>query len=169
MRRNYTSEEILVDKLLIDDTESFEELHHRYCIPLYIYCTGKLSSDEEAKRIIREIFVALWENRHTLPVGFSISSHLYTEVRRKVIESINKNLDDNDNIPVIEKKVMPGFNAMHLRKAKQPITKIYKDRMNIQTAMIHTKEQTSNGINHYMNTVILKNVRYAVQKVTHLW
>ena len=35
MRRNYTSEEILVDKLLIDDTESFEELHHRYCIPLY--------------------------------------------------------------------------------------------------------------------------------------
>ena len=161
MSRNFTSEEILVDRLLIDDTEAFEELYHRYCIPLYVYCTGKLSSPEEAKRIIREIFVSLWENRHKLPVGFSVSGHLYTEVRRKVIESINKTLDDTNNISAIETKVIPGFSAIYLRKAKQPINKIYKERVNI--------EQPNNGINYYMNTVILKNVRYAFQKVMHMW
>ncbi len=79
MRRNFTPDQTLIDKLLLDDTAAFEELSRRYCYPLYTYCMSKLNSKEDSKRIVRNIFIALWESRSALPVDFSISLHLYTE------------------------------------------------------------------------------------------
>ena len=102
MSRKFFPEETLVDRLLLDDTEAFEELYHRYCISLYMYCIGKLNSPEDARRIVREIFVALWDNRHSLPVNFSISLHLYTEVRRAVIKCINDKLNEEEDVDSID-------------------------------------------------------------------
>jgi hypothetical protein len=169
MSRNFSLEENLVDRLLLDDTEAFEELHHRYCISLYTYCVGKLNSPEDAKRIVREIFVALWENRHSLPVGFSISLHLYTEVRKAVVKCINDKLNGEKDVPAIEKQIIPGFNVLQLKKARQFVKPDLRDRSNIQTTMIHQKNSDENSFNYYLNSVILRNVKYAVQKVMHLW
>src|SRR5436190_6253362 len=170
MSRNFTPEETLVDNLLLNDTEAFEELHHRYCISLYNYCIDKLNSPEDAKRIVREIFVSLWENRHTLPVGFSVSIHLYKEVRRKVIECISNKLGSDKNTVIIKDEVIPGFRVMQLQKARQPVKTVFKERTNIQTAMIHKINHENNKKrNSYFDTVVLKNLLYAFQKITHLW
>lgn len=169
MSRKFFPEETLVDRLLLDDTEAFEELYHRYCISLYMYCIGKLNSPEDARRIVREIFVSLWENRHSLPVNFSISLHLYTEVRRAVIKCINDKLNEEEDVDSIEKEIIPGFNVMHLKKARQPVKTELKERANIQTGIIHTRNTDEHKLNHYLNTVILKNVKYAFQRVMHLW
>jgi len=169
MSRNFTPEEILVDQLVINDTQAFEELHHRYCVSLYSYCVGKLNSPTEAKRIVREIFVSLWENRHALPVNFSISIHLYAEVRRKVIESINHKLREEKETSIIEENIIPGFTALQLRKAKQPVKTVFTDRMNIQTGMIHQKEQGHNSLEYYFNSLVLRNLKHAFQRVMHFW
>src|SRR6187397_3008649 len=158
MSRNFTPEDTLVDNLLLNDTEAFEELHHRYCLSLYNYCIDKLNSPEDAKRIVREIFVSLWENRHTLPVGFSVSFHLYTEVRKKVIECISNNLGSDKNRVVIEDQVIPGFRAMQLQKARQPVKTIFKERANIQTAMIHKINHENGKRSSYFDTAVLKNL-----------
>ena len=168
MSRNFFPEENLVDRLLLDDTEAFEELHHRYCISLYTYCVGKLNSPGDARRIVREIFVALWENRRSLPVGFNVSIHLYTEVRKAVIKCINDKLNGNKDVDVIEEQIIPGFNVMQLKKAREFVKPEFKDRANIQTAMIHARNQDEHRLN-YLNNVIMKNVKYAFQKVMHLW
>jgi DNA-directed RNA polymerase specialized sigma24 family protein len=169
MSRNFFPEENLVDRLLLDDTEAFEELHHRYCISLYSYCLGKLNSPEDAKRIVREIFVALWENRHSLPVGFSVSLHLYTEVRKAVVKCINDKLNGDQDIPVIEEQIIPGFNVMHLKKARQPVKTDLGDRSNMQVALQHKPAREEHKLNYYLNSVVMKNVKYAFQKVMHLW
>lgn len=169
MSRNFIPEETLVDRLAINDTEAFEELHHRYCVSLYTYCVRKLNSPTEAKRIVREIFVSLWENRNALPVNFSISKHLYAEVRRKVIESINKNLQEDEPVLNIEENIIPGFNVMQLRKAKAPVKTSFTDRTNIQTAMVHQKKHGYNSFEYYMNNLVFQNLKHAFQKVMHLW
>ena len=120
MSRNFTSEEVLIDQMLLDDTSAFEELYHRYCYSLYTYCEGKLDSPEDAKIIVRDIFIALWVNRHSLPVGFSISFHLYTEVRKSVIKCLNEKLLENVDESAIEKKIIPGFSLSHLNEARKP-------------------------------------------------
>src|SRR4029453_18408992 len=102
MSRNYTPDETLVDRLLLNDTEAFEELHRRYCYSLYSYCVGKLNSIGDARQITRDIFIRLWENRKTLPVGFSVSSHLYHNVRRDVVNCINEKLNTKTDLPVVE-------------------------------------------------------------------
>lgn len=169
MSRNFFPEENLVDRLLLDDTEAFEELHHRYCISLYTYCVGKLNSPDDARRIVREIFVALWESRHSLPIGFSVSLHLYTEVRKAVIKCINDKLNGDKDLPAIEEQIIPGFNVMHLKKARQPVKTDLPDRLNMQAALLHKPTRDEHKLNYYVNSVIMKNVKYAFQKVMHLW
>jgi len=169
MSRNFFPEENLVDRLLLDDTEAFEELHHRYCISLYSYCVGKLNSPEDARRIVREIFVTLWDNRHSLPVGFSVSLYLYTEVRKAVVKCINDKLNGDQDIPVIEEQIIPGFDVMHLKKARQPVKMDLADRSNMQVAVPHKPTPEEHTLNYYLNSIVMKNVKYAFQKVMHLW
>ena len=124
MSRNFTPDETLVDQLFLDDTLAFEEIHHRYCYPLYSYCTGKLNSAADARRIVRDIFITLWEKRHTLQVGFSLSLYLYTEVRKCVVRCINEKLETSEDLATLEKQVIPGFAVMNLQKARQPVKRI---------------------------------------------
>src|SRR5437773_3374017 len=124
MRRNFIPDETLIDRLLLNDTAAFEELSRRYCYSLYSYCMIKLNSVEDSKRIVRNIFISLWENRDMIPVNFSISLHLYAEVRKAVVQCINVKLNKEIDIPEIEKQIIPGFNIIELQKARQPIHKI---------------------------------------------
>jgi DNA-directed RNA polymerase specialized sigma24 family protein len=126
MSRNYTPDEILVDRLLLDDTEAFEELHHRYCYSLYRYCNEKLNSAEDAKRMTRDIFISLWENRKHLPVNFSISLHLYTEVRKAVVRCVNEKLLDKTELSAIEEQIIPGFRVDELQKARKPVKNTFR-------------------------------------------
>ena len=169
MSRNFTPEETLIDQLLLDDTDSFEELYHRNCISLYTYCFDKLNSDEDARGIVREIFVSLWENRHSLPVGFSVAIHLYTEVRKKVIQCINEKIVDNQDIGMIKEQIIPGFDVMQLKKARQPVKTNFAGRSSIPTAIVYKRQQDHHNLDYYLSNIIVKNVRYAFQKVMHLW
>ena len=111
MSRNFTPEQTLIDKLSVDDATALEELSRRYCYSLYSYCMTKLNSPEDAKRIVRNIFISLWENRDRLPENFSLSVHLYTEVRKAVVQCVNNKLKTSTNIPAIEKQIIPGFSV----------------------------------------------------------
>ena len=169
MSRNFVAEETLIDQLHLDDTDSFEELYHRNGILLYTYCLDKLNSPDDARRIVREIFVDLWENRKSLPVGFSISIHLYTEVRKKIIQCINEKLNENKDIDIIQKQIIPGFNVLQLKKARQPVKAIPDERNVIPAAIIYKKQQAQNNLDYYLKSFIVNNVRHAFQKVMHFW
>ena len=169
MSRNFIAEETLIDQLFIDDTDSFEELYHRNGILLYNYCLDKLNSPDDARRIVREIFVSLWENRKSFPVGFSISIHLYTEVRKKIIQCINEKLNENKDIHIIQEQIIPGFNVLQLKKARQPVQAIPAERNDIPTTIIYKKQQDHHNFDYYLKSFIVNNVRLAFQKMMHLW
>ena len=168
MSRNFTSEETLIDQLHQDNTDSFEEIYHRNGILLYTYCLDKLNSPDDARRIVREIFVNLWENRQTLPIGFSVSIHLYTEVRKKVIQCINEKLNDKKDINIIKEQIIPGFNVLQLKKARQPVKTIFAAQSSIPAAIVYKKNQDHNQ-DYYLKRTIVNNVILAFQKVMHLW
>jgi hypothetical protein len=168
MSRNFTPDETLIDQLLLDDTSAFEELHHRYCFSLYNYCISKLASPEDARRIVRDLFISLWETRHELPVNFSISMHLYTEVRKSVVACVNEKLNSPEDASLIGSKVIPSFSVEHLKQARMPVTHYRREQpVEHRAAMVH-KPMDQQWWNRYPSALSGKKLIYAFQKVLHM-
>jgi hypothetical protein len=167
--RNFTPEQTLLDRLFTDDTTALEELSKRYCYSLYTYCISKLDSKEDSKRIVRNIFISLWEDRHLLPADFSLSLHLYTEVRKAVVQCLNNKLTRSADINVIEEKIIPGFNAHELRKAKQPVKHIYTKKSGNQTSVIVKRSYEESWWMKYSPAINLKGLKHALQNMVNFW
>lgn len=92
MSRNFTADQILTERLVINDTDAFEELYYRYWYSLYFYSLRKLHSAEDSKHIVLTIFNTLWQKRHSLPASFPLSKYLYEEGKREIIKSLSQKL-----------------------------------------------------------------------------
>lgn len=121
--RIFIEDQTLVDRLSLNDTEAFEELYRRHWHGLYIYCLKKLHSSQDAKIIVRDIFRDIWEKRDSLPVSFSLSRHLYQEVRNQVIKCLNQKLAAE--CKQIESWLPDEFKAESLQAAKRPVRNKY--------------------------------------------
>jgi DNA-directed RNA polymerase specialized sigma24 family protein len=169
MSRDFTPEQDLIDKFIMGNAIAFEELSRRYIYPLYSYCLDKLNSPEDAKRIVRTIFISLWEKRDELPLDFSVSIYLYTEVRRSVVQCLNNKLNTNSDIPVIEEEILPAFSATELIKARQPIKDSFQIK-SVDLSFRHGKGKYEDLIrwNKYSPVVKLKELGHTLQDMLHL-
>jgi len=59
-----------------DDT-AFKEIYERYSGLLYILALKKTKKEDEAKDIVQEIFIVLWNKRAELNFNSSLSSYLF--------------------------------------------------------------------------------------------
>lgn len=162
--RNFTPEQTLLDRLLADDSAALEELSRRYCYSLYTYCMSKLNSREDSKRVVRNIFISLWEDRHLIPADFSLSLHLYTEVRKAVVQCLHNKLAKETDIPAIEEKIIPGFSAAELQKAKQPVRHIYTKKSGNQSFVNRKRSYEESWWNPAIN---LKGLKHALQSMVN--
>ncbi len=169
MSRNFTPEQTLIDRLLADDATAFEELSRRYCFSLYSYCINKLNSEEDARRIVRNIFITLWEDRYNIPANFSLSLHLYTEVRKAVVQCINMKLNREQDLAAIEQQIIPGFSAIHLRKAKDPVRTADKLRSRIPNQPVKRNGYEELRWTRYTPAFNLKGFRHAFQTMLNFW
>jgi DNA-directed RNA polymerase specialized sigma24 family protein len=169
MSRNFTPEQTLIDKLPFSDAAALEELSRRYSYSLYSYCMAKLNSPEDAKRIVRNIFISLWENRDRLPDDFSLSVHLYTEVRKAVVQCVNSKLKTSSNIPAIEKQIIPGFSVTELQKAKQPVNKKNNQKSRYYFSAEKNRNYEEQWWNKYMSTINLKGLKHGLKSMLNFW
>ena len=137
MSRNYSSDQELIDKLTLNDTLAFEELYRRYWYNLYSYSLKKLHSSDDARKIVRNIFIQLWENRHRNPVDFSISQHLYSHVRMAVVECLNERLNNAADQELIAETLLNSFSVEALEPARKPV----EQRNEGETAFISNRPQ----------------------------
>lgn len=160
MSRNFTSDQELIDSLRNNDTEAFEELFRRYWYNLYIYSLRKLRSSDDARQIVRDIFKDLWEQRLAWPANFSLSSHLYAEVRQAVVKSLSTRLTTEVNSQIINNEILPGFSVNSLQQAKQPVLKKHVMQKPEEAA----KQQTLRRKSHTETTIA--NVKWLFNAVT---
>jgi DNA-directed RNA polymerase specialized sigma24 family protein len=160
MSRIFTEDQILIDRLGINDTDAFEELYRRYWYGLYRYCLKKLHSRDDARIIVRDIFIAIWEKRETLPVSFSLSKYLYEEVRNRVIKCLNQKLADTNFNDCIEQWLDTEFSVQSLQAARNPVSNKYTV-INKPSELI--RQQTGQiGIEH--NTI--DSIKWMFQSLT---
>lgn len=82
---NSLSDQSLLDLLKSGEEAAFRELFDRYDRLLFIYVYKKLQDHEDAKDIVQDIFVALWNTRETLNLTGDFASYLYTSARNRAL------------------------------------------------------------------------------------
>jgi RNA polymerase sigma-70 factor (ECF subfamily) len=80
----------LADLLKSDDTGAFTELYSRYKGLLYIYACKVTKDDDIAEDLVQELFINVWDKRKNINFTSSISSYLYTAVRYKFFDLVDK-------------------------------------------------------------------------------
>ena len=68
-----------------NDEVAFRELYIRYKGRLWNYIFAFLKADDESDDLIQEIFIHLWELRHSVNPELSFSSFVYTIAKNKVL------------------------------------------------------------------------------------
>ncbi|MHA4893580.1 RNA polymerase sigma factor [Pedobacter sp. PWIIR3] len=83
-------DEDLLELLKFGDHAAFEEIYKRYWGIIFCHARKMLSSDEEAKDLLQDLFVNLWQKSADLNIQGSLSAYLYGSVRYKVFNLFDK-------------------------------------------------------------------------------
>jgi len=70
--------------------EVFEDAFGQYYNELFLFCLKKVYSDDTAKDIVQEAFMALWDNLDTISTQQEIKPYLYGVMRNKVLMQYRK-------------------------------------------------------------------------------
>lgn len=75
----------LLELLRRGDHAAFHEIYERYSGVLYNFAIKKLQQEEEAKDVVQDIFITMW-NRHTeLAIHSSLSGYLFKSVSNRAL------------------------------------------------------------------------------------
>jgi RNA polymerase sigma-70 factor (family 1) len=83
----YTDQELLVF-LKEGRQAAFTEIYDRYHALLFIHADQKLRDEDEARDVVQDAFVKLWEKRGELKISSNLSGYLYMVVRNQIFDFI---------------------------------------------------------------------------------
>jgi len=98
--RSFTDNELL-GLIQSGDKYAFEEIYERFNGLLYIYACKLVTDKEDARDIVQEIFVYLWSNPN-IKIKSQLSAYLYTAVRYKVFDWLDKNKSKSNYLLSLE-------------------------------------------------------------------
>ncbi len=90
--QNVHIEKNLLVLLKAGDKTAFTSLYQQYAPSLTAFAASKISSLDEAKDIIHDLFVYIWDQRESIEITGSLKSFLFAAVRYRVIDHIRKNI-----------------------------------------------------------------------------
>lgn len=74
----------------VGDTSAFRVVYDRYWEVLYRHAYRMLKDEEEARDVVQDTFVRLWDRLNDLQLEISLKSYLYTAVRNRVLNIFQK-------------------------------------------------------------------------------
>ncbi|BAU56066.1 RNA polymerase sigma factor [Mucilaginibacter gotjawali] len=100
-------DEHLVALLKNGDQLAFAEIYRRYGKNLAGFAASKLYDLEDARDLLQEMFVKLWENREQLQITSNLQSYLFAILRHRIIDKIRKNITREDYARALQS--LPSF------------------------------------------------------------
>jgi len=83
-------DQALVSLIQQDNHHAFMQLYNRYSGLLYVYATRITRNDEAAEDLVQDVFASLWDKRHTLELKSDLASYLYSAVRYRFFDLVDK-------------------------------------------------------------------------------
>lgn len=94
------SDQELTALLKNGDKTAFTEIYNRYWKKMFAVACQKINDSEEAREIVQQIFISLWERKEKLEITSTLASYLSVSVKYRIINALNmqyvrKNYIDN--------------------------------------------------------------------------
>lgn len=126
----------LVALLRQGDSLAYTEIYNRYKELLYIFAYRRLRDREEARDLIHELFLSIWNKRSALYLHSTLPAYLYISVRNRVIDIMaHKNLSSR-YMQSFENYVASGHNnADHHVRHKELASLINREIDNLPSKM----------------------------------
>ncbi len=70
------------------DNQAFEELFRKYFPSLMAFSRRILGNEEDAREVVHQVFVNLWEKRNDIDLSTSLKSYLFTSVNNRSLNMI---------------------------------------------------------------------------------
>lgn len=83
-----------IDRLRQDSIKDFNELYAQYADPLYSFAFRLTRSEQEAKDIVQETFLRIWNNRKFISSDYSFKSYIYTIAHNLIIDAFKRQLQN---------------------------------------------------------------------------
>ena len=115
-----------------DKHKAFELAFNQYWQPLFRQAFKKLQSEDLAKDMVQEVFVAFWDNFGKLSAGIALLPYLYGILRNKVLQHYEKNavrLRYAMTISTTPEKSAPSAYSLLLSKELQSVIRDEIDKM----------------------------------------
>src|SRR3546814_6682244 len=90
---NSSKDNDLFSRIQESDHDAFNQLFLKFYKPLLLF-SNFMVEDEEAKDLIADLFLDIWEMRESLSINSSVSAYLHTALKNKTINS-RKSKDRN--------------------------------------------------------------------------
>ena len=78
-------------RLRESDRAAYAAIFRRFHAPLVRYARRITNDEATAYDVLQDVFMKLWEDRHTLTVKISLQAMLYTMVRNRALNSLRRN------------------------------------------------------------------------------
>lgn len=90
-KQNLESDASLAVRLKMGDEQAFEEIYFRYYKHLYAIGYKFLKNPDLAEDAVQDIFLKLWDHRHTLNEAYAIKNFLSISMKNHVMNLIRDN------------------------------------------------------------------------------
>jgi len=82
----------LVIGLRNNDPDAFKSLYSKYHAKVYNFCLKLISNREEAKDIVQQVFIAIWEQRFQVQEDKPFEGYIFSIARHLVYHAFKKQL-----------------------------------------------------------------------------
>lgn len=87
---SYANDQQLLTASREGDNEAFRLLFEKYWDDLFTIAYKRLHSAEDAKDILQDVFLSLWNNIQNITIEDSLGGYLYTALRNKIFNHFEK-------------------------------------------------------------------------------
>lgn len=91
MQSTFTNDADLLSLLQTGDEHAFQEIYNRYWHRLYKMAASKVGCQENAKEIVQDVFLVLWQRRGEVQIE-ELNRYLFTAVKYGALKSIRKEI-----------------------------------------------------------------------------
>lgn len=95
------TERQVVARLKKGDWHAFNTLFETYYFQLYFHCRKYISDPEEAKDLLQNVFLRLWEKREAIEIEVSLNAYLFRCVQNECLNHI-RSLRPNLSLSEVE-------------------------------------------------------------------
>lgn len=118
----------LLHRLKSDDPDAFRLLFDTYWERLYQIAYQKLRSEEDAKDIVQNSLIRIWQRKDTLDIKVSIEAYLTSVVRYELLSFITAAVKSKEKQEHIARHVLPDFvqlaDSLQIKELHQHLDKL---------------------------------------------